>query len=136
MDRDTARLDLGRLAELRELDLLGVPGAAPCYVDQVIGRFLVKARELLAAMEDAILCNDLAQLRALAYRLSGSAFNMGAVAVGEAAQAVEEHAIDGDLDDAAAAISGLVEELAADVGALRAYQREHAANQPHPSGRA
>ena len=116
-----ARLDLERLAELRDLD---DPGEARSYVDRAIGNFLVSAAGDLATMSAAAAAGDAHQLRAVAHRLAGSALNLGAVSLGQSARSVEECASTGALADAAAALPGLAVELSADLEALRSYQRE------------
>jgi PAS domain S-box-containing protein len=114
------RLDVARLAELRELD-------DPCegsYVDRAIRNFLGYAEEDVATMGAAAEAGDTARLRAVAHRLAGAALNLGAVSLGEGARAVEEHVVSGNLAEASAALPALAEELARDLAALRAYQRE------------
>ena len=75
-------------------------------------------------METAAAAGDADQLRAVAHRLAGSALNLGAVALGEGARELEEHIMNGSLADAVAALPKLAEQMAADLEALRAYQRE------------
>ena len=116
-----ARLDLARLAELRELD---DPGEAPSYVDRAIGNFLVNAPGDLAAVTAAAAAGDAHQLRTVAHRLAGSALNLGAVSLGEGARSLEEYAGSGALAKATAALPELAERLSADLDALREYQRE------------
>jgi HPt (histidine-containing phosphotransfer) domain-containing protein len=117
---DPDRIDLERLAELRELD---DPGEAPSYVERAITNFLAGAEGHLASMEDAAASGDSEQLRAVAHRLAGSALNLGVVSTGQAARAVEEHVMDGSLAEAVAALPGLAVLLDADLAALRAYHR-------------
>ncbi len=115
------RLDLDRLEELRGLD---DPGDKSSYVDRALGNFLAGTEEQMALMETAAAAGDTAQLRAVAHRLAGSALNLGAVALGEGARELEEHIMNGSLADAVAALPKLAEQMAADLEALRAYQRE------------
>jgi PAS domain S-box-containing protein len=115
------RLDLERLEELRGLD---DPEDGSSYVDRAIGNFLGGADGHLASMEAAAAAGDAAQLRAVTHRLAGSALNLGAVALGEAARELEEQVADGSWDDAVAALPGLADRMATDLAALRAYQRE------------
>ena len=115
------RLDLDRLEELRGLD---DPDDGSSYVDRAIGNFLGSAEGQLAPMEAAAASGDADQLRAVAHRLAGSALNLGAAALGEAARELEEHIMNGSLADAVAALPELAERMAADLEALRAYQRE------------
>ncbi len=114
------RLDLDRLTELRELDDPGEDS----YVERAIRNFLGYAEEDVATMGAAVEAGDLARLRAVAHRLAGAALNLGASSLGEAARAIEEHAVSGSLEEAAAALPALTEELARDLAALRGYQRE------------
>jgi len=114
------RLDLARLAELRELD---EPGEGS-YVDRAIRNFLGYAEDDVATLGAAVEAGDAAQLRAVAHRLAGAALNLGAVSLGEGARAVEEYAVSGSLDEAGAALPALAEDLGLDLAALRAYQRE------------
>ena len=115
------RLDLDRLEELRGLD---DPDDGSSYVDRAIANFLGSADGQLASMEAAAASGDADQLRAVAHRLAGSALNLGAAALGEAARELEEHIMNGSLADAVAALPELAERMAADLEALRAYQRE------------
>ena len=115
------RLDLDRLEELRGLD---DPGDRSSYVDRALGNFLGGTEEQMALMETAAAAGDADQLRAVAHRLAGSALNLGAVALGEGARELEEHIMNGSLADAVAALPKLAEQMAADLEALRAYQRE------------
>jgi CheY-like chemotaxis protein/HPt (histidine-containing phosphotransfer) domain-containing protein len=115
------RLDLERLEELRGLD---DPEDGSSYVDRAIANFLGGADGHLASMEAAAAAGDAAQLRAVTHRLAGSALNLGAVALGEAARELEEQVADGSWDDAVAALPGLADRMATDLAALRAYQRE------------
>ena len=115
------RLDLERLAELRELDK---PGDAMSYVERAIGNFLGRAPGDLASLGAAAAAGDADQLRSVAHRLAGSALNLGAVAVGESAREVEEHAAEGRLTEALDALTRLAEQLEADLAALRGYLRE------------
>ena len=61
---------------------------------------------------------------AVAHRLAGSALNLGAVALGEAAREIEVHIMNGSMADAVAALPEFAEQMAADLEALRAYQHE------------
>jgi PAS domain S-box-containing protein len=114
------RLDLGRLEELRELD----DPDEGSYVDRAIANFLGSAEGHVAAMADAAAAGDAEQLRTVAHRMAGAALNLGAVAFGLGARDVEERVLNGAFDEAAAALPELAEWLAADMEALRAYQRE------------
>jgi HPt (histidine-containing phosphotransfer) domain-containing protein len=114
------RLDLGRLAELRELDEPGDPS----YVDRAIGNLLSNAEGDLATMTAAAESGDAQRLQAVAHRLAGSALNLGAVSLGASARSVEEHVLGGDLARARAALSGLAQQMVEDLAALRAYRRE------------
>ena len=116
------RLDLARLDELRELD---DPGDGTSYVDRAIGNLLGAVPGDLISMRAAAAEGDVARLRAAAHRLAGAALNLGAVALGHGARTIEEHAADGAVAEALEALSGLGEELGADLDALRAYQREN-----------
>ncbi len=116
------RLDLDRLEELRELD---DPGSRTSYVGRAITNFLGRAGTEVAALEAAAVVGDADQLRAIAHRLAGAALNLGAHALGEAAREVEQRAADGALEQARAALPALVDQLAEDLGALRAYRDEH-----------
>ena len=115
------RLDLDRLEELRGLD---DPDDVSSYVNRAIANFLGNADGQLALMEAAAASGDAAQLRAVSHRLAGSALNLGAVALGKGARALEEHIMNGSMADAVAALPELAEQMAADVEALRAYQLE------------
>ena len=127
MDHDTQgtsyaeRLDVDRLAELRELDEPGDPS----YVDRAIGNLLGSAEGDVATMTAAAAAGDVERLRAVAHRLAGSALNLGAVSLGSGARQVEELAIDDDLAGASAALPRLAELMSQDLAALRAYRREH-----------
>jgi CheY-like chemotaxis protein/HPt (histidine-containing phosphotransfer) domain-containing protein len=114
-----ARLDLERLAELRELDN---PEDGTSYVDRAIQNFLDASPGDLAVLTAAAAAGDAHKLRTVAHRLAGAALNLGAVALGRAAQAVEEHAADGEPDGAP--LPELETQMAADLAALREYQRE------------
>jgi PAS domain S-box-containing protein len=116
-----ARLDLDRLAELRELD---DPGDGQSYVDRAIANFLGSAEDQVDAMGSAGDSGDIDQLRAVAHRLAGSALNLGAVALGEGARGVEELIVNGSVAEAMTAVTALRERLEADLDALRAYQRD------------
>ena len=116
------RLDLDRLEELRGLD---DPG------DDVVvrrprasGTSSAAPRSRWPRWRPRRPPGDAAQLRAVAHRLAGSALNLGAVALGEGARELEEHIMNGSLADAVAALPELAEQMAADLEALRAYQRE------------
>ena len=115
------RLDLERLEELRELD---EPGDGTSYLDRAIGNFLASAEGHLATIGEAAASGDADQLRAVAHRLAGAALNLGATALGESARDVEERVANGSLADATSALPDLAAQLAADLDALRAYQRE------------
>ncbi len=115
------RLDMDRLEELRGLD---DPDDESSYVNRAIGNFLGAAEGQLAAMEAAAASGDDVELRTVAHRLAGSALNLGAVALGEAARELEEHIMNGSLGDAVAALPELADRMATDLAALRAYQRE------------
>jgi HPt (histidine-containing phosphotransfer) domain-containing protein len=113
------RLDLERLAELRELDN---PEDGSSYVDRAIQNFLDASPADLAVLTAAAADGDTHKLRTVAHRLAGAALNLGAVALGRAAQAVEEHAADGE--PAGAPLAELEAQMAADLAALQEYQRE------------
>lgn len=115
------RLDLERLAELRELD---DPDDGVSYLDRAIGNFLGGIDEQVAAMRLAADTGDTDQLRSVAHRVAGSALNLGATTLGEGLQKVEEHVLDGVPDQAAALLGELIDRLPADLDALRAYRRE------------
>jgi CheY-like chemotaxis protein len=115
------RLDLDRLEELRGLD---DPDDGSSYVDRALGNFLGGAEGQLASMETAAAAGDSDQLRAVAHRLAGSALNLGAVSLGEAARKLEEHIMNGSMADAVAALPALAETMSTDLEALRAYHRE------------
>jgi HPt (histidine-containing phosphotransfer) domain-containing protein len=112
----TVRLDLGRLAELRDLD--------ESFVDQAIERFLARAVDDLAVLNAAMVSGDRVQLGMVAHRLAGAALNLGAGSLGRSAQTVEELAIRGTTDMVAAAMRELGDALWPDLEALRAYQQE------------
>jgi len=114
------RLDLERLDELRELD----DPDEGSYVDRAIGNFLASAEQHVAAMTDAAAAGDAEQLRSVAHRMAGSALNLGAVKFGQGARDVELQVLNDEFDEAVAALPELAERLAADMEALRAYQRE------------
>jgi HPt (histidine-containing phosphotransfer) domain-containing protein len=75
-------------------------------------------------MQTAAASGDAAQLRAVAHRLAGSALNLGAATLGEAARQLEVHIMNGSMADAVAALPELAELMEADLEALRAYQHE------------
>ena len=100
------RLDLERLEELRGLD---DPDDESSYVHRAIANFVGNADEQLALMEAAAASDDAAQLRAVSHRLAGSALNLGAVALGQSARALEEHIMNGSMADAVAALPELAE---------------------------
>ncbi|WP_051247462.1 hybrid sensor histidine kinase/response regulator [Nocardioides halotolerans] len=118
----SGRLDLDRLTELRTLD---EPGDGSSYVDRAITNFLAAVDGQVVAMRSAADADDSAGLQAVAHRFAGSALNLGATALGEGARTIEEHLMAGAWDDAVAALDELVEGMAPEVEALRAYQREH-----------
>jgi PAS domain S-box-containing protein len=115
------RLDLRRLAELRELD---DPDDGTSYVDRAIENLTHNAERDMAAMRTAAAEGDATMLRSSAHRLAGSALNLGAVSLGEGARSVEELVVNGAFDEAVAGLPALGKEMAADLAALRAYQRE------------
>jgi len=115
------RLDMERLAELRDLD---DPGDETSYVDRAIEHFLTGAPSEVTAVTAAAADGRLDVVSAVAHRLAGSALNLGAGALGEAARELEQRAMDGSLSDVTAALPDLHEVMTADVEALRAYQRE------------
>ena len=115
------RLDLDRLEELRGLD---DPDDGSSYVDRAIANFLGSADVQLASMKASAAAGDADQLRAVAHRLAGSALNLGAAALGEAARELEVHIMNGSLAKAVAALPELAERMAVDLEALRAYQHE------------
>ena len=117
----TDRLDIERLDELRGLDN---PDDGTSYVDRAISNFLGGVEDQAATMRAAAASRDAEQLRAAAHRLAGAALNLGATSLGEGARALEEHVANGSLDDAVASLPELLGLMAADVAALRAYQRE------------
>jgi CheY-like chemotaxis protein/HPt (histidine-containing phosphotransfer) domain-containing protein len=118
----SARLDLTRLTELRRLD---DPGDKRSYLDRAIENFLANSRDDLVAMTAAVDIGDADQLSAIAHRLAGSALNLGAVAVGEAARELENVVIDGTLTDGPGALKALGELLELDRAALLAYQQQY-----------
>ena len=115
------RLEVERLTELRGLD---EPDDPVSYVDRAITNFLGSAETDMATMIEAAESGDIDRLRDVTHRLAGSALNLGAVTLGEGARALEAHILSGEPAQALAALPGLVEPLAADLAALRAYQRE------------
>jgi signal transduction histidine kinase/CheY-like chemotaxis protein/HPt (histidine-containing phosphotransfer) domain-containing protein len=116
------RLDMDRLAELRELDN---PGDETSYLDRAIGNFLTNARRDVATLATAAANGNVEELGSVAHRLAGVALNLGAVAFGEAAREIELHTLNGALAEAVAALPQLEELMEADLEALCAYQREH-----------
>jgi PAS domain S-box-containing protein len=115
------RLDMERLDELRGLD---DPDDGTSYVDRAIANFLGSAEDQLATMRTAAASGDVDQLRAVTHRLAGAALNLGATTLGEGARELEVLVVNGPLADAVAALPVLEEQMAADLEALRAYQRE------------
>ena len=115
------RLDMDRLAELRELD---DPGDETSYLDRAIGNFLVNARTDIATLAREASKGNADEVRAVVHRLAGSALNLGAVALGEAAREVEVRIQEGGLADAAPGLVELEALMNADLGALQQYQRE------------
>jgi HPt (histidine-containing phosphotransfer) domain-containing protein len=116
----TGRLDVDRLAELRELD---DPGESS-YVVRAIDNLVRSATGDLATMRTAATAGDADQLRAVAHRLAGCALNLGAISLGEGAREVEQLATDGELAAVHPALADLAQLMAADLAALRDYQRE------------
>ncbi len=112
------RLDIERLDELRELD---DPQAGTSYVDRVMTSFLGRADGELADITAAAAAGDAERVGALAHRLVGSALNLGAVPLGEAAREVEDHARAGAMSAVDAALPALAERLADTLDAMRAY---------------
>ena len=115
------RLDMDRLEELRELD---DPGDQTSYVDRAIENFLTGAVEEVTTVTAAAAAGRLDVVSAVAHRLAGSAFNLGAGILGEVAREAEQHATGGSLPDVTAVLPRLHEAMTADLDALRAYQRE------------
>ena len=116
------RLDMHRLDELRGLD---DPDDGTSYVDRAIANFLGSAEAHVATMEAAAAAGDEHELRTVAHRLAGSALNLGAVALGEAARAIEEHIINGSPGRGAWRRCPTSRHgWRRDLEALRAYQRE------------
>jgi PAS domain S-box-containing protein len=113
-------LDMDRLAELRGLD---DPGDTSSYVDRAITNFLKGAGDEVTALAEASDQGRLDAVGAVAHRLAGSAFNLGAGALGEAAREIEQHAMNGALPEVTAALPGLLETMTSCLEALRAYQR-------------
>ena len=84
---------MDRLEELRELD---DPGDETSYLDRAIANFLTGALREVAAVSEAAADGRLDVVSAVAHRLAGSALNLGAGALGEAARELEEQARNGD----------------------------------------
>jgi CheY-like chemotaxis protein len=118
-----AQLDVARLDELRELD---DPQAGVSYIDKVMASFLGRADDELAGITAAAEARDLDRVGALAHKLVGSALNLGAVPLGEAAREVENHARRGALADVDAALPALGERLADTLVAMRTYLGDRA----------
>ncbi len=116
-------LDVARLDELRELD---DPQAGVSYIDKVMASFLGRADDELAGISAAAAAGDVETVGALAHKLVGSALNLGAVPLGEAAREVENHARRGALADVDAALPDLGERLADTLVAMRAYLADRA----------
>ena len=115
------RLDMDRLAELRELD---EASDEMSYLDRAIGNFLTNAPRDLATLKTAAANGNAEELGAVAHRMAGVALNLGAVAFGEACRAIELHTMEDELAEATAALPRLEELMEADLEALCAYQRE------------
>jgi PAS domain S-box-containing protein len=111
-----ARLDLGRLDELRSLD--GGRGETS-YVARAIGNLLGSAPRDLDAMDQAAVDGDADRLSAVTHRLAGAALNLGATLGGEAARELEDAVRGGTpVPDLGARLAQVRETLVEDLSAL------------------
>jgi HPt (histidine-containing phosphotransfer) domain-containing protein len=118
---DHHRLDLERLDELHGL---GLAADESSYLDRAIGNFLRGIDDEVAAMQRAARSGDTTALRSVAHKVAGAALNLGVTRLGEGLRRVEELLVDGAVADATTLLAALVQQLPADVEALRAYRRE------------
>lgn len=123
------------MSERSQLELLkrDLPNAAPfdptilmervggdaLLAAEVIGLFLEDCPSQLEMLLAAIRSSDAARLQSTAHNLKGAAATLGALAVVEAAVAIESVALEVRLADAPAAFRRLEEEAATCLAALR-----------------
>jgi len=101
-------LDPEILASLRNLAGAGDPG----LLEELVGLFVEDAEPRLAALREAIEAGDAGAVERSAHTLKGSAGNMGASRMSEAAARLQDAAAAGDLEGA----SGMLDELEAEYG--------------------
>ncbi len=125
-----ADLDTGRL---EELDALGEGAAA--LVTRAITNFIGQAPRTLTELEEADRRGDVEQVAALAHRLKGSAWNLGAVRVGDLCERLEREARAEDLRDVAGQLAAVRAAYDDASRALRAYRGLDNAPMATPAGR-
>ncbi len=110
-------LDTGRL---EELDALGDGAAA--LVTRAITNFIGQAPRTLEEIREAERRGDVEQVAALAHRLKGSAWNLGAVRVGDLCERLEHEARSDQLTDVAGQLAAVRTAYDDASRALRAYR--------------
>ena len=117
----TAGLDVGRLDELRDLEL-----GDTRYLDRAIGNFVTNTPTTMDTIREAYEKGDNETLRQVSHKLAGGALNLGVRNAGQIAQQIELAIETGAVDGA----GGLVDELSAALAdgraALLAYQASYA----------
>lgn len=111
-------LDVSRL---EELDALGEGAAA--LVTRAIGNFIRNAPATLAELEAAHRRGDVDEVAALAHRLKGSAWNLGALRVGSLCERLENEARARALVDVETQLDGVRSAYDDAARALRAYRQ-------------
>ncbi len=99
-------LDPARVQEIRRFEE-EVPG----LLEGMVQLFLETVPRHRAALSAALAADDAAGVRAAAHALKGSALQLGGVAVGARAEALEQAARAGRLEGAAEAVAGIEREL-------------------------
>ena len=112
MDLDTGRLE--------ELDGLGEGAAA--LVTRAITNFIGQAPRTLEDLEEADRRGDVEQVAALAHRLKGSAWELGAVRVGDLCERLEREARAEALTDVAGQLAAVRAAYDDATQALRVYR--------------
>ena len=111
-------LDVSRL---EELDALGEGAAA--LVTRAISNFIRNAPATLAELEAAHRRGDVDEVAALAHRLKGSAWNLGALRVGSLCERLENEARAHELVEVDAQLDGVRSAYDDAARALRAYRQ-------------
>ena len=109
------------VTRLEELDALGEGAAA--LVTRAISNFIRNAPATLAELETAHRRGDVDEVAALAHRLKGSAWNLGALRVGSLCERLENEARAHELVEVEAQLDGVRSAYDDAARALRAYRQ-------------